>query len=166
MRKVGRPKKEDQVDLLDQLQKIHKKFGGITPAKVVSEAKRKRHPLHKYFDWEDTEAARKWRLHQANSMISRVQIIVSPQDKRTVNAFVSISDDDNRRFVAMAEAMNDNKLVLQIFKQLEARIDTLQDQLLALNLLKGVSKTAITKAKAPITKRREQLERKVARATK
>ena len=99
-------------------------------------------------------------------MISRVQIIVSPQDKRTVNAFVSISDDDNRRFVAMAEAMNDNKLVLQIFKQLEARIDTLQDQLLALNLLKGVSKTAITKAKAPITKRREQLERKVARATK
>ena len=105
MRKVGRPKKEDQVDLLDQLQKIHKKFGGITPAKVVSEAKRKRHPLHKYFDWEDTEAAKKWRLHQANSMISRVQIIVSPQDKRTVNAFVSISDDDNRRFVAMAEAM-------------------------------------------------------------
>jgi hypothetical protein len=56
--------------------------------------------------------------------------------------------------------------VLQIFKQLEARIDTLQDQLQALNLLKGVSKTAITKAKAPITKRREQLERKVARATK
>ena len=40
MRKVGRPKKEDQVDLLDQLQKIHKKFGGITPARVVSEAKR------------------------------------------------------------------------------------------------------------------------------
>ena len=66
----------------------------------------------------------------------------------------------------MAEAMNDNKLVLQIFKQLEARIDTLQDQLQALNLLKGVSKTAIPKAKAPITKRREQLERKVARATK
>ena len=29
MRKVGRPKKEDQVDLLDQLQKIHKKFGGL-----------------------------------------------------------------------------------------------------------------------------------------
>jgi hypothetical protein len=166
MRKLGRPKKEDEVDLLAQLQKIHKKFGGITPAKVVSEARRKRHPLHKYFDWEDTEAARKWRLHQANGMISRVQIIVSPQDSRTVNAFVSVTDDNTRKFVAMAEAMNDNKLVLQIFKQLEARIDTLENQLIALNLLKGVSKTAITKAKAPITKRREQLERKIARATK
>ena len=166
MRKLGRPKKEDEVDLLDQLQKIHKKFGGITPARVVSEAKRKRHPLHKFFDWEDTEAAKRWRLHQANNLISRVQIVVSPQDSRTVNAFVSIKDNNTRKFVAMAEAMNDNKLVLQIFKQLEARIDTLQDQLLALNLLKGVSKIAITKAKAPITKRREQLERKVARATK
>lgn len=166
MRKLGRPKKEDEIDLLDQLQKIHKKFGGITPARVVSEAKRKRHPLHKFFDWEDTEAAKRWRLHQANNLISRVQIVVSPQDSRTVNAFVSIKDNNTRKFVAMAEAMNDNKLVLQIFKQLEARIDTLQDQLLALNLLKGVSKTAITKAKAPITKRREQLERKVARATK
>ena len=166
MRKLGRPKKEDEIDLLDQLQKIHKKFGGITPARVVSEAKRKRHPLHKFFDWEDTEAAKRWRLHQANNLISRVQIVVSPQDSRTVNAFVSIKNDNTRKFVAMAEAMNDNKLVLQIFKQLEARIDTLQDQLLALNLLKGVSKTAITKAKAPITKRREQLERKVARATK
>ena len=62
--------------------------------------------------------------------------------------------------------MQDSELVLQIFSQLEARMDALQDQLQSLNLLKGVSKTALKVAKEPITKRREQLERKVARASK
>ena len=119
-----------------------------------------------YFNWDDSSAAQKWRLHQANMLITRAQIIITDHEERTVSAFISVNREEGREFVHTAQAVQDSELVLQIFSQLEARMDALQDQLQSLNLLKGVSKTALKVAKEPITKRREQLERKVARASK
>ena len=154
------------VDIEAELLKIHKTYGSVSPANILQVAKRKRHPLHRFFSWDDTEAAKKWRVHQANMLIASAKVIIEPHEKRTVSAFVSVKSDDSRKFVHIAEAMSNDALALQIFNQLEARIDTLQDQLQSLDLLKGTSKTALVKAKAPITKRREQLEKRVARAAK
>ena len=99
-------------------------------------------------------------------LISRAQITITDHEERTISAFISVNKEDGREFVHTAEAINDDQIALQIFAQLEARIATLQDHLQSLNLLQGVSKTALTSAKTPITKRREQLERKVARSSK
>ena len=48
------------VDIEAELLKIHKTYGSVSPANILQVAKRKRHPLHRFFSWDDTEAARKW----------------------------------------------------------------------------------------------------------
>ena len=158
--------KKPRADLTEELLKIQKTYGSLSAGLVLKEAKKKRHPLHPYFNWDDSDAAKKWRLHQANMLISRAQITITDHEERTISAFISVNKEDGREFVHTAEAINDDQIALQIFAQLEARIATLQDHLQSLNLLQGVSKTALTSAKTPITKRREQLERKVARSSK
>lgn len=153
-------------DVTEELLKIQKSYGALSAVYVLKEAKKKKHPLHQYFNWNDSSAAKKWRLHQANMLIARAQIIITDHEERTVSAFISVNRNEGRQFVHTAEAINNDELTLQIFTQLESRMESLQDQLQSLNLLKGTSKSALKIAKAPITKKREQLERKVARASK
>lgn len=158
--------RKPKADLTKELLKIQKAYGSLSAGLVLKEAKKKRHPLHTYFNWDDSDAAKKWRLHQANMLITRAQITITDHEERTISAFISVNKEEGREFVHTAEAINDDQIALQIFSQLEARIATLQDHLQSLDLLQGISKTALTSAKTPITKRRIQLEKKVARAVK
>ena len=155
-----------KADLTAELLKIQKSYGSISAQLVLKEASKKRHPLHVYFDWNNSKAAKKWRLHQANMLIARAQVYITDHESKTVSAFVSINRDSGREFVHTAEILNDDQMLLQIFQQLQSRMDNIEEHLTSLNLLKGTSKTAILSAKVPITKKREQLERKVARAYK
>ena len=50
-----------------------KNEGRITPDMILADAKRKSSPLHKYFDWNDQKAGRKWRLEQARTLIEKVE---------------------------------------------------------------------------------------------
>ena len=57
------------------LMKIYEKNDGmLTPDLVVKEAKRKSHPLHKCFEWNDGKAAKAYRLSQAGKLIRCVVI--------------------------------------------------------------------------------------------
>lgn len=56
-------------NLREALMAIRAKRGVLTPAIVVEEAADPQHPLHHRFEWDDTEAAIKWRLSQASSLL-------------------------------------------------------------------------------------------------
>jgi len=56
-------------NLRDVLLEIREKRGTLTPEVVVEEASDPEHPLHHRFTWDDTEAARKWRLHEAGNLL-------------------------------------------------------------------------------------------------
>ena len=87
---------------------IQDKYGELTAANVLKEATKKRHPLHNYFDWNETDAAKKWRLHQANKLIVRAKVTITPHEERTVHAFVSINEEDMpARFVHVPDAISD-----------------------------------------------------------
>jgi len=68
--------------------------GTITPSAIVEDARDADSPLHECFTWDDTEAAEKWRLHQARNLI-RVFVTHVPTEKGevTVRAFHSLRDD-------------------------------------------------------------------------
>lgn len=55
--------------LREALMEIRAQRGSLTPEIVVEEARDPEHPLHHRFDWDDTEAARKWRLSQAQEIL-------------------------------------------------------------------------------------------------
>ena len=50
--------------------------GVLTPDAVVEAAASPDSPLHGYFEWDDTEAARKYRLEQARTLIRSVHVEV------------------------------------------------------------------------------------------
>jgi hypothetical protein len=68
--------------------------GQITPEAVVRNAESSRSPIHDCFTWDDTEAAKRYRLVEAASLIRSVKVIVEthPQDKPLeVRAFVNVA---------------------------------------------------------------------------
>lgn len=75
---------------LDQLAKRGK--GILTADAVVKHARNPETALHEAFEWDDTEAARRFRLDQARQVI-RFYVYYEPQVERQVRAYVSVPSD-------------------------------------------------------------------------
>lgn len=83
-------------NLRDLLMGLHREHGHLTPALVVDAATPEDSPLHRYFDWDDSSAAHKWRIEQAREHIRSVRIRYVENDKpKTTRAFVSVRDNDS-----------------------------------------------------------------------
>lgn len=86
----------------------------LTPELVIDEAQNPNSPLHQFFEWDDTEAARQHRLMQARGVIRAVAIRYreTPDDAaKTIRAFVSVRPDDKagQRYTATVAAMSDEQ---------------------------------------------------------
>ena len=80
---------------LEALKEIAKRDGGfLRPQAVVDAARPEDSPLHGAFCWDDTEAARLYRLDQAQRLIRRFTIeIESDGGMVEVPAFINVSSD-------------------------------------------------------------------------
>ena len=102
-----------------ELKRIAKASGGmLQPEVVVDCAKKKDSPLHEYFTWDDTEAAREYRLWQARSII-RVVVDVVPHTEIETRAFVSLQSDRNadRGYRGIVSVMSDADLQAELLEQ-------------------------------------------------
>lgn len=80
-------------EVTQEITRLCKERGGIIPPHALVEAAADEHsPLHPYFDWEDSVAAAKWRLHQARNLL-RAVVTVIDQVLPPVRAFVSLQED-------------------------------------------------------------------------
>lgn len=79
-----------------ELNRIAAKSGGILqPAAVVDAARPKSSPLHDRFDWNDSEAAAKYRIWQARQLISITLTVIDSQDANAPaeKMWVSLTSD-------------------------------------------------------------------------
>lgn len=98
-------KPNETSSLEDILKGIAKRHGGtLTPEQVLTAAKPKSSPLHQHFQWDDTEAARQYRMIQAGQLIRRVRITYAPTENKEfrVRAWVNVTpetptEDENPR---------------------------------------------------------------------
>lgn len=105
-------------DLLESLRRRHN--GKLTAQQVLEAAMKRRSILHDYFEWDDAEAAQKYRLTQASYLI-RAVVMVPQGDEPSfepVRAFVCVSgpDEKPRSFTHICAAMRDEdlrKIVIQ-----------------------------------------------------
>lgn len=67
--------------------------GRLTPAAVVEDAASEESPLHEYFEWDNSEAARKYRLSQARRLIRSVEVVIVT-DSRIVSTVAYVRDPD------------------------------------------------------------------------
>lgn len=98
--------------------------GTLTPEYVVSRASDPKHPLHKSFTWNDTEAARKWRLHQARNLI-RVHVNVIWPDTKPTRVFVSLMEDRRSGvgYRSAVDVLEDDELRDQLIAQAKRDAD-------------------------------------------
>lgn len=68
--------KEPRTQALDTLQSLHRRHGQLTPDLVVATARPVRSSLHRFFTWDDGEAARKHRLNEARALIRSFEVVV------------------------------------------------------------------------------------------
>ena len=65
-----------------RLAKIAEENGGnLTPDAVLEDARSKKSPLHDQFEWNDGEAAHRFRLDQARTLIRSVRVEVVTEQK-------------------------------------------------------------------------------------
>jgi hypothetical protein len=76
-----------------ELDRIRRKGGGVVTAEAVVEyAKDPKTALHSQFTWDDSEAAKRWRLEQAGRII-RLQVRVVSEGTAATRVLVSLSSD-------------------------------------------------------------------------
>lgn len=65
-----------------RLEHLSKLGGGrLTPDAVVADARSKSSPLHGCFTWDDSEAAKQWRLQEARELIRSVRVEVKTEER-------------------------------------------------------------------------------------
>lgn len=100
---------------------------GITPGDVLKDAKSPKSPLHDRFDWDDSEAAEKWRLTQAGALIRQLKVKVvdlkTEEERITKYAINVVTKDGGRKYVTTEKAMSDADLRAQMLG--DARRDML-----------------------------------------
>ncbi len=66
-----------------ELERIKSREGKLTPKLIIEYATSSRNPMHKFFDWDDNEASKKWRHQQAINLTGMIGEIVVVEGKRT-----------------------------------------------------------------------------------
>lgn len=112
---------EKRVDVRSELEKIRLQQGGmLTEEAVVVAAKAKAHPLHDRFTWDDSEAAKLWRLEEARKLIRSVYVTFEqpPEKPVTVRAYASLPSDREAGlgYRSIQDVMTDEQLRKELLK--------------------------------------------------
>ncbi len=110
---------------------IERHEGQLTAAVLVDAAHHKTSKLHNCFEWDDTEAARQYRLEQARRLIRAVIVYEgSTEDKEEVHyrAFPNIETDEGNYYTTMARVTRTPKLRKQLGDQILRDLEYLMEK--------------------------------------
>lgn len=74
------PGKADAAKVVEEIDEVIGKHGSATPELIVDRAIDADSELHKCFEWDNNEAAKKYRLHQARNVLCSVVFIEKDED--------------------------------------------------------------------------------------
>lgn len=104
------------------LERVERKAGAVTPEEVVKEARDPDSPLHPYFEWDDTEAAKEYRLWQARSLINHLIVVIKTPEgdidtKGWHSVRITMGDESGRGYASMATVQDSYDLKEQVVAQ-------------------------------------------------
>ena len=138
---LKRPEDADPAAVVLALERLARKTGGLlTPDGVLRAAASPKSPLHGYFTWDDTEAARAWRLHQARHLIAsvRVQLVGPATPQEPVRAWVSVQSDEGRAYRALDAILADPPARQDLLMAALRELERVRRQYATLEELSGV----------------------------
>jgi len=107
------------------LTKLARQNGGVLKVEdVLREAQDENNPLHKHFEWDDSEAAEQYRRQQARSLIQKCKITLIDTQPIEIRAFVSLpTDRDNGGgYRLTSEVMNDERMKAELLRDIQLTI--------------------------------------------
>jgi hypothetical protein len=124
-------------EIKKQLEAIANRPAGLNPRTLLTEAANPLSSLHKYFEWDDTEAAVKWREAQAYDLIRRIKVEITTSDQKTltVRAFWPIKHlepdgtiDSAKRgsFIHVNNIMDDAEATRQVIANAKSELTAFQ----------------------------------------
>lgn len=141
--RVGKAK-HDASAVATELQRIEQAKRGLRPQDVVAAARNARNPLHRYFDWDDTKAAQKWRIEQARALIASVRVtLIAAPERGLVRAFVHVDSGDDKQHYGFVQAvMSDPKRREIVLARARAELESFEHRYAEFQELAEVFKAA------------------------
>lgn len=121
--------------------------GMLKPSEVVNAARDINSPLHAHFEWDDGDAAEKWREEQARQLIRSITIEVNAGEPTIVRAYVSLPADreSGAGYRKFEDVMTSEFMRMQLAAEIESKIEQWQrraDILCAMVSFSGMRKVA------------------------
>ena len=100
----------------EELEEIERQ--GMLEAKHILEyaERHKNSELYKCFEWDDSEAARRWRMWQAGQIIYSISLEIKEEPRQTQRVYVSIKDKETeeRTFKNINEVLSNDEEYRQL----------------------------------------------------
>ena len=103
----------------------------ITPEHVVEYAERnKDSELYKCFEWDDSEAAKKWRLQQARLVICSISLEIKEEPRKVQRVYVNIKDKDTeeRTFKSINEVLKNDEEYQQLVDKAKKELENCKNR--------------------------------------
>lgn len=142
------------IDAYNEIERIKTRHSGEITAKILlSESRNHKCVFHSYFNWNDEDAAEKFRLRQARDLLQNIQLhIIADGQPKTIRVFeVTKTDGNGKGVYKNIETLTPNDIEyiavqalralqtyrdkLSIYRQFESVIKHLDDAIIELNLL-------------------------------
>lgn len=134
----------------EELERIEGKYGAVRAGDVVRESSAQAAVLHPLFEWNDTTAARKYRLRQAQEIIQNLVTVVRVlpnEPPKSIRTFVSIepTPQEKSAYITVATVLSNEEYTAQMlqnaleelaaFRQKYANLRELTDVIRAIDAL-------------------------------
>ena len=116
----------------EHLENLEQKHGMVTPKLIVDDSRPQTAVLHKCFEWNDEVAAEKYRESQAGFVLRNLVTVSVSQKKENqeseIRAFVNVTKDDDRGFISINNAMQDEDLRKQLLENALTELSTFKNK--------------------------------------
>lgn len=112
-------KPAQKVAIREELKKLQKQHD-LTPNRLVEDARKKTHPAHDLFEWDNAVAGNAWRLQQARTIITEFEITVTVnKTEHTINEFVRDprKKDNEQGYISVEEMKTDKSLAAEFIQR-------------------------------------------------
>jgi hypothetical protein len=136
---------------VQELTRIENIYGSLTPENILNASVSEDALFHPLFEWDDSEAARHYRLQQARVIINNIQVVtISNGEERFISNYEIITVEEGRAYKAIDSMSSDDieqvkhriirdlnalKNKLSIYKQFEKLLIKLDE---AIEIIKEV----------------------------
>lgn len=129
---------ENEVDIVaKKINELTKEYGGeVTPNILLQEAEQPNSVLHKYFEWDQSKAAKEYRLWQARKLLGAIaEVVVIKGKENPIRSFWSVSNKECKPvYVTLKKAMSNKDYTCQLFEDTQ---NSLQHFMVVLETLKN-----------------------------